>query len=676
MSLLFEPKIEIEGAINLPNSWQDSMGIRLPGDFVMSRHRDGSVASLRKDLRWDWSAYHPTGKSIASSFTYWVRGKDGNKANVKVIDIPEERKLRVDDIQHLMTLIIYKKPGGLIGVEMLRKLSGLLCNIALYADNHDLQVPEVLGDPKYLSTYCRTLPNHHCAEFIQFIGILIALNPESDIGFNIAGNEVIRDLKKRARTHINGHKQTPPIPSRIYSEIIENIAAELNEFDAIASNYLKLVLHYFGGGLKRQANGNHDITAKELIRKYGLDNYFEAKSLNKSHSGISMGLTQVQIVCKLTLHVFSGMRSQEVLSLPYHCTEIEKSHGRMHFILIGQTTKLNKGKIRRTKWVTVDEGHRSVEIARKIADVIYKIIGETPRQSSELLNSYPLFISTGYLGVSGFRPKNKSGIYQVNAIGTISDNSHAYLKARLSPLIEEIDLCELEDIDPHRAWRGEGDFQVGRYWSLRSHQFRRSLALYAQRSGLVSLPSLRRQLQHITKEMSLYYSKGSSFARNFIEDDPNDYAQHICKEWREAKPVSEALTFLRDIVFAKEELFGGGGAFEQQKKNRGQVADREMTIKQFKKGVIGYKEIPFGACIKAGECDKVGLKIVGVLCLTECKNIVVKMPNLNSVIMRQTNLVDSLDKMSVTYRMEKDDLDSMLEARNKWKVASVEKEHV
>lgn len=34
------------------------------------------------------------------------------------------------------------------------------------------------------------------------------------------------------------------------------------------------------------------------------------------------------------------------------------------------------------------------------------------------------------------------------------------------------------------------------------------------------LSSLRRQLQHITREMGEYYGRGSVFAKNFLADDP------------------------------------------------------------------------------------------------------------------------------------------------------------
>jgi hypothetical protein len=196
------------------------------------------------------------------------------------------------------------------------------------------------------------------------------------------------------------------------------------------------------------------------------------------------------------------------------------------------------------------------------------------------------------------------------------------------------------------------------------------LAIYAQRSGMVCLPSLRRQLQHITKEMSLYYAKGSAFARNFIEDDPEDYKLHMAKDWREAKPLSEALAYLRAVLLTEDELFGGAGTFEQQKKNRGILMSREITIRKFKRGEMAYKETPVGGCIKVGECDQVGLRVLETQCILGCKNLVGKLPKLERLIDRQAKLVSTINPATVEYRMEQNDLNVLIEARSQWQAAS------
>jgi hypothetical protein len=195
------------------------------------------------------------------------------------------------------------------------------------------------------------------------------------------------------------------------------------------------------------------------------------------------------------------MRDEEAQSLPYHCIEEVISNGQKHFLICGLTTKLNHGIAKLTKWVTSKEGYKAILIAKRIASSIYAIHNDKPKGTSDEIFTYPLFISTTYFGFSGKVIEETTTKYR---IGTLWSKRDIY---KLLPRIEEEDLKELEQIDPHRAWRSEEDFQIGEYWHLKSHQLRRSLALYAQKSGLVSLPTLRRQLQHITNEMSSYYAK-------------------------------------------------------------------------------------------------------------------------------------------------------------------------
>ncbi|SPD37127.1 conserved protein of unknown function (plasmid) [Cupriavidus taiwanensis] len=483
----------------------------------------------------------------------------------------------------------------------------------------------------------------------------------------MAVNAVIAELRRRDREYQGKGKQTPPIPTRIYSEIISAVAVQLKDFADVADRFLALTAEVLANTAARKVDEKHNWTPM-LVKKYGLDAYFESKELAKSAKGVSRGLADAQLLCKLTIHIFSGMRNEEAESLPFHCAETVRDRGRTHYLLCGQTTKLNHGKIRRTKWVTNREAYDAVLLSRRIATLIYGAIGSTPKESADMLNRFALFVSTGYLALNGRPP---SGVYafQVQRL-RISRKVETLVQAAIKPLIQECDLRELEEIDPHRVWRSEEKFRVGMPWPLATHQLRRSLAIYAQRSGMVSLPSLRRQLQHITNEMSLYYAKGSAFARNFIEDDPEGYNAHIANEWSEAKPLSEALAYLRDVLLSDDELFGGAGAFEQQKKNRGILMDRDTTLRKFRRGEMAYKATPVGGCIKVGTCDRVGLKVLETECILGCKSLVGKLPKLDRLIDRQTKLVSMLDPATVEYHMEQSDLKVLMEVRSQWQTAS------
>jgi hypothetical protein len=342
--------------------------------------------------------------------------------------------------------------------------------------------------------------------------------------------------------------------------------------------------------------------------------------------------------------------------------ETSVSSGRTHHLIAGSTTKLNGGKLKRSRWVTNREGHRAIQIAQKIADVIYP--HDTKNEGNTKLRShyFPLFVSPGCLGLT-HRPKpNKDGAYTISSLDlSIQDNKG--IRQQLQPIMEDCDLLELEQIDPHRAWRSEDKYQVGKPWNLTTHQLRRSLALYAQRSGLVSLPSLRRQLKHITDEMSRYYARGSAYARNFIGDDK----QHFGVEWQETQPVSAALSYILHVHCSDDVLFGGHINWLNKQRETGVVSliTRKETFHRFKMGQIAYRETLLGGCTNTGECKQIAVKILDIDCINGCTNLVGKLSNLERIISAQTRLVNTLDPASIEYRTDKADLDILIAARGK-----------
>jgi hypothetical protein len=155
-------------------------------------------------------------------------------------------------------------------------------------------------------------------------------------------------------------------------------------------------------------------------------------------------------------------------------------------------------------------------------------------------------------------------------------------------LITQDDVAELKRIDPYRAWEAEAEFAVGARWPFTRHQLRRTLALYAHRSGLVTLPSLKRQLQHITAEMSLYYARGSAFAKSFLDFGKKHFAQ----EWADARGLSAYLAYASQLLFSDERLFGGHAAWVQSSSVQDSpvsVFSRETTVAMFNRGELALQ---------------------------------------------------------------------------------------
>ena len=667
-AIVFEPKIDLPSGVKVPDSYVGDKGKPLP-DFVVSRHRDDTVASVYSDLRWDWTPYNPSGRSSPINFGIWCGGEP----------TPIQRAI-IEEMHWLMFALIWLRNGALYSYSSLTHYVVMLNKLALFADSKNCKIHHVLNDPVRIMLFLDEFGDYYSSPLGTLVRTLRTLGEEI-LGIPVVSWDIQQKIGIRAQDYRTRCVQHPPIPMRIYSAILMRLGHELNDFQEVAEQYLGLVAACaFGPLLGRKKSEQNIIRQRlgipkddkghtfpeflELLDEYGLREYFKSKGLGLNIKGAIRGLSEVQLCAIMLIYAYSGMRRNEARDLPFYCLEEFTSGGKTHHLITGKTTKLNHGRIKRTRWVTSQEGMRAVQTTQKIADTIYNFQGVCPTKSKSRIDDFPLFVSLSYLGMGGhgYRLIRAKDRYLSS---TLHLCDHKEYLNKIVPNINEEDLEELEQIDPNRPWRTEERYQLSKPWQLTTHQFRRSLALYASRSGLVALPSLRRQLQHITEEMSMYYARGSTFAKNIIDDKT-----HFGQEHQNTQPESEGLAYITNLLLSDERLFGATGTWIEQHKrkdrdNRGiMLEDRENTMRKFKRGEIAYKETPLGGCTEPGPCDKKALRsIVGCL---DCARAAIKLSKLNRVISAQECLVAQLDPNTIVWRTEKEDLDVMIAAHDKY----------
>lgn len=664
--IVYFPKVNVDADGVLPDAWDSSRGFIPPDHFVVSRSRDGTILTIYKDNSWDMSPYHPRGQRQQ---LYFYLFEDGST--------PKGGESLVAEMRYLVFVLIWKRPGSPLSISSLNNYVIAFRQLGNFAYAKGCTIKAILNSQRLLAEFAQTAVTGNSLKVISALLALLFKLGSEQVGFSVLGKVYRKILNPLISKYFSALKQYPPIPTRIYSYLISGLSAELSAWEAVEARYLALLeecLHdvLIGKSKSQQVTigtkrgvprvpGDYKENFDSLLVKHDLASYFERNELAPSVHGLVHGLSAVMYAAKLQIILYSGMRNAEARHLPYNCTEEEKaSGGAIHRLIVGDTTKL---QVQRTRWVTSAEGHFAVRVVQRIADVVYSHLGDQPTKGGMPDNRYPLFVSLTYLGFTLKGQKTVNGLWKVMSDGFHSDKFDR-LRARIQPLIEEGDLKELEHIDPHRAWRSEDEFQLGVPWRLTEHQLRRSLALYAQRSGLVSLPSLRRQLQHITEEMSRYYARGSMFAKNFIGDD----REHFGLEWQKAVPVSSGLAFIRDVLFADEPIFGGYAKWISHRVGTSEGAillDRDATMRSFKNGEIAYKETPIGGCTKVGSCDEVAIRFLDVDCLGGCPNLVGRLSKLEQTIGGQTNLVNRLKPGTIEWKIEKADLDVLLETRTR-----------
>ena len=468
------------------------------------------------------------------------------------------------------------------------------------------------------------------------------------IGLKVRLKELGDAIKQSAPQQNGEGNQTPIIPSHIYCAILAGLLGSLNEIELDLDTLLPAYR------LERAAtiNAPERLSERQLqrhrekqlheLRKSMRDRGWQEGSLREFIAG---EISMIQLKLMNLVIAFTGMRFGEALILPLKgVLEEVKIRGSIHHVIHGYSHKLNGGRNKTASWVTSLQGHRAVGLAQKIASTVFEV--QKKSDDADDLTTL-LFCSTN----NPYRKQAESSIYV---------RLDKELIPAICPVITQADIDELNAMELERSWLREG-IEVGKPWPLTFHQYRRSLSVYAHRSGMVSLPALKGQLQHITDEMRAYYSDGFCRAVNFVFDK-----EHFSHEWKAAKAESSFLAYTLGILFSDEELLGQGA---ERMANTVTSRTRSETLKLFKDGKLAYKETVLGGCVSTEECKVHPLEVVPIECLEKnCANLVVSPKRLDLVIRSQEIAVATLERDecgSVEHRLEAGSLQVLLKARQR-----------
>lgn len=654
--LIYQAKIQHVTGASRPDDYDLSSGQRPPSNFVIARNAAGETLSVYGDVRWDRTPYDPDGKPNIINFQFWTDEKH-NPARSELLD----------EIRWLIFLVIYTAPVPLAD-QTIGRYSALLRIAARQAELKAVGVMDLITDPH---DFPALVGISHAKTARALLALLNKLGP-SVSGYTIRASETIKSMQKLINQYSASLNQTVPIPTRIYSLLLGRMAEELNTVEPHLDSILALLRDYcsdpaIGLSLQHQRaigrtpgkisprNTYKDIvTFPDLLRRHGLDQFWADRNFRPDGKQLSTFLTRVQHIASLTIQAFTGMRGEEVDTLPYFCLEEQKRYGddRIHYIVRGKVTK-DGGDARTVQWVTSRSGRAAIIVAQRFASTIYDILGiELTPKNTEV--DFHLFVRVTSVLIRTVAPKPIE----------VDMSSSAVARGFLGIPIEDSDIIELESIDTSRAWRQEPRFRVGQPWPVRRHQLRRSLALYAQKSGLVSLPALKRQLQHITEEMTLYYCAGSPFAKNFIGE--GHIEKHFGYEWQEVQPVSMGLSYIKNVLMDFDDKFGPLALWlHQHGRADGPeiLIDRDMTMKAMKKGQLSYRPTPIGGCSKTSRCETLPISTLHTECMASlCKHMIGSVAKVERVIDAKSAQVEKLKlvaPMSFEYKVENAELEAL-----------------
>jgi hypothetical protein len=539
-------------------------------------------------------------------------------------------------------------------------------SIVKFCDSHEVLIKQMINDSKLTAQYIATLSLGHARVIKKLFRNYMTLPLDSSEfvvpkPFMVALRKHMRSLlisKGAARQH-------PVIPSRIFQLRWNHYYETLEEFERhfpqIAAFVERANADRFYGKnaktvrrLERQLGGIAPSTVPfpAAIEHYGLSELFQKHAI-KDNNQVVRYLLFVQYCAKCIVHILTLMRDNEAVLLDENCVEPAIGWNEEAIYVLGSATKLT-GTAAPIRWITVPEILYPLQVLLKLRDMVH------PHLPKRLQGTAHLLLGLGWLPMRGGRETTR-------LLSNVSDD--VFDKYLPEILITEEDVSELELIDFLRDWRADPQFRVGTPWTITSHQFRRSMAVYFAQHKSMTLPGLKRALTHLTMAMSLHYQKGCSAGIYKMEQDN----PALVKEIRDAAlDVSNAI-YVRDVLCTEERLLGVEGRVVQAKKDNPTFVLREsqqelMRLK--KKGLLACVETPIGLCVSNSPCDK---RAHGNFTTCDgCVHSIIKLSKVDSTIQSMELDLLELDPSSMEYRMDLQNLDDMKAVRDRLIVKSLD----
>lgn len=628
-------------------------------DSVVSRNHDSSILSLYSDDVWDLTPIS-TARCVIN-FRAWT-----NRSNNSELDDTIVNELKTIAWCYLKTNIRDRRSAG---TKTIASYIAYLKPIALLASNLNLTLTDCHKSKVFLKAFrSSVVSSKRKSKFYVFLSralrdITLFYNAVPDFQtariFDSESLKSTLDLIEKQLNKALPSIQTPLIPTRILSQLIASTEAYIEAVQPKLENFISLAERYatdpffwatVDSNSKFYKTRNNEtkfdsaklISPEDALETYSLQEFdFSTRRSKASFQMVKKFMSDIQDVCAAMVHVYTGMRAHEVSILRYDCLDSMNIEGLGEFFFIsGYSSKLSGGNYAsgKLRWATCREIVKFI----KCAQAVTRFSAALNRFDPELINdgSLPLFAS--------IEPeKTKPNPHSSFAFADLNFNFISKLEGDF--LIQESDLVELETFDVFSDWRENKIFTVGSLWPFSTHQFRRSAAVYASRSGKVSLPSLQTQFKHLSTAMTLLYSENSSFACNFIQSDDLPTTHGVVTDFLESQSLNTAVLFEEQVLVNAGSLSGGRGALIQQLKDESNIpsilSDRKSVAALVKSGQLSYTDTVVGGCMRKTLCEHYGVDEV-LPCLAGCKDAVINVGNSKKLVNYKSNLEMNLSQLS------------------------------
>lgn len=587
-------------------------------EHVMSRDADGEIVSVFVDPSWDFSMYPSRQRFHIEKFITEITFKDTS--------------VKYDyDFRIILFHFIYNSSAR--SMNTVAELFNILKRHTRFAAKNNLSIKESLEDISILDLIINNKEldkqqvGRRLLDAKNLFSALNLISKNVDNFYFFPSDRVLKYLDQLIKEYPYKSQQTTVIPTRILSRRIQICFDYIDTFLASSAQFEQLFCFRKSCMERLSRKGmspkhTQSILSKEFLNELYKKHYSPiTKDFNVTDfTSLRGAIARVRLPMLEMIHAFSGMRIGESASIAMNGFKIKKVGGYDIPIIRSYTTKMARDSGYFADWVTSPEIERVFEAAKVINKILLAYDYDIDLDQIDEA-SVPLFLSSD---AGKTQSKGTGGLYSY-PLQRLSLRSFKDHPINLDPeiIVRKEDIDELISIDPLADVELlKPDIEIGKPFSFQTHMYRRSLAVYTARSGLVSLPTLKLQLKHVSIRTSAFYGDNASFANNFILPKANNqiFDSAVISQRGFIKEVQDELVkgqadFLYDeIVTTDEVVFGGMGTQIQKQKFSGTLptvlTDREKTKKRIKQGRLRYAETPLGGCMAVEVCDRIAFSSI------------------------------------------------------------------
>jgi len=594
-----------------------------PNDEHVISWRKGIVLSRYGDDVWDLSPY----------------GKKDSKMNfTSIIGKVQKKEAKRLSFLYLTHGTGKKKtlPSGITATGIFMSTIKPLAQYASFTVNDILQNKKLLRHHMFKMLK----DNLHRSKNLQTILSLLENISAERSGFIYKRDKAnIKILNIFIRKYTDSLEQTLLIPVSIYASAAKNrwehitlIENHLTELVAFITDYSTHKAFGFSQlSMLPKEEQPHHVPWNDAVSKHDIEILFDKYNIT-NRIKFQRFIAMLQGTCRHIIHQYTGMRNSECSKLSHNCWQEKTTE--MPSRIFGKETKL-RGVPTQQVWITHDEIKRVINLLNYIAEPMRNKV--CPQ-----LENPPLMIRPSLLYTKGISNLN----YDAAAVGRLakedkSKNIYDELPLDIQGItITRDHIEELSCIDD-RDWSQHKWVHVGNTWQFTSHQYRRSLAVYALGSGLVSLHAIKEQFGHLILAMTAYYGYGYKSARKL--DGNIDDKNHIARYMLSIKHYIKTYLYRKNVLLAKTPLWGANGLHLAKHIIAKTPEEREIVMRdssklksKFKKGLIDYQDTAMGGCLNS-ECAKFLLPDFFISC-KGCEHAIHKLEKIDKLAEKQRKI--------------------------------------